>query len=83
MSRYALRFLPSWPWTVGKPGELVGDGWMDTDRESLEEIRRASPNAEHYEVVELDDEGRVDGTHHIGWATGITRDPDDHQEPNP
>lgn len=57
MARFALRILPSWPWTVGKPGDLVGGAWMDVDRDALELTRAASPNAAHYEVVELDESG--------------------------
>ena len=47
---FALRILPTWPWSIGKPGAVVGS--LAT-RAEAEELRREMPNREHYAVVEV------------------------------
>lgn len=47
---FTLRILPTWPWSIGKPGTVVGSF---ATRVEAEELRREMPNREHYEVVEV------------------------------
>ena len=59
MTRYALRILPTWPWTVGQPGDIVGAFLNITNRTDIDELRRNMPNGEHYEVVQVDEHEQV------------------------
>jgi hypothetical protein len=49
---YGLRVLESYPWPTGTPGTVrpIPDA---ASREDAETVRRALPNANHWEVVEL------------------------------
>ena len=49
VSRWGLRALPSYPWRVEGPRMAAT---TFTTRKEAEEIRRATPNGAHLEVVE-------------------------------
>lgn len=47
---YALRVLKSYPWDASCHGNVSGE--FDT-RDDADEVRRAMPNGQHFEVVEI------------------------------
>ena len=53
MSRWGLRALPSYPWRSDTTHAAIVGVAEPMTREEAEGIRRAMPNGEHFEVVEV------------------------------